>query len=123
MDYYNKVIQSRAKSTSYAKTKGNHRTPRAATADHNVQLLNAKKVKDPEGATVTTAAQNASLALTILFMIFMILSMALIVYVCVLWDEVKKADSEPIKGELEIAPSADKAEKIEGESGAKALVP
>ena len=87
-------------------------------------MLNAKKVKDPEGATVTTAAQNASLALTILFMIFMILSMALIVYVCVLWDEVKKADAEPIKGELEIAPGAgDKAEKIEGESGAKALVP
>jgi hypothetical protein len=87
-------------------------------------LLNAKKIAAPDGATVTTAAQNASLALTILFMIFMILSMALIVYVCVLWDEVKKADSEPIKGELEIAPGgADKADKIDGESGAKALVP
>lgn len=91
-------MQARGKANdakTFVLSKGNHRHVRAATADHKVQLLKGKVAKDPEGTTVTTAAQNASLALTILFMIFMILSMALIVYVCVLWDEVKKADAAP----------------------------
>jgi hypothetical protein len=53
-------------------------------------------------------------------MIFMILSMALLVYVCVLWDELKKAERGP-ESNIEIGPGGDKFKA--GPSTAKALVP
>jgi hypothetical protein len=59
LDYYKNVVKKRG-AASNAKTdvidKGNHRTVRNAAKEHNVQLLNAKPVVEPEGATVTTAA-------------------------------------------------------------------
>lgn len=123
LDYYKNVVAKRGKAsdaTTDVIAKGNHRLVRPATALHKVQLLKAKPMVEPDGTTVTTAAQNASLALTIIFMIFMILSMALLVYVCVLWDEVKKAENPAPESNIEIGPGGDKAENP---STAKALVP
>jgi len=93
-DYYVNVVKKRAKTDTDAATNGNWRKARDATPAHKLILVKG----DPPATTVaedeTSGAAAASLALTIVFVIVMLIAMALTVYNCVLWEEVKKLDAE-----------------------------
>ena len=79
---------------TFVDTKGNNRFARAATDEHNVQLL---KPKAPTEEVLTQddvdSAESTSLAMIILFCISMFLVVGLTVYVCILHDNLKKAGS------------------------------
>lgn len=113
LDYYKKVIQARAVDGSNVKTTGNHRLSRTPTPENKLKLVKGEPVKIVEGTEVSSAAANASLALTIIFVVVMLVAMALTIYNCVLWEEIKKADNPP-ENNVEIGPggvAADASEK------------
>jgi len=114
LDYYKKIIQSRAKTEANVKTTGNHRLSRAPAAEHKLKLVKGEPKANIELVEVSDSAANASLALTIIFIVVILIAMALTIYNCVLWEELKKAENPP-ESNVEIGPgpgtSPDKTEQ------------
>jgi hypothetical protein len=102
--YYKKMLNAFVEDDSKVKDNGNYRKERAASAEHNLQLLKSAPLVEEVTDDEVDAAQSTSLAMIILFCISMFLVLGLTVYVCILHDQTKNGGSNPSK------PSDDKIE-------------
>jgi len=93
MAYYKKMLKAFADADSKAVENGNYRKERKAGAEHKLQLLSTPAPTEAVTDDDVDSAQSTSLAMIILFCISMFLVLGLTVYVCILHDQVKQAES------------------------------
>jgi len=114
LDYYINVVKKRAVPATKAADNGNFRKVRDATDKHKLIFVKGDPPADDSvQEEETSAAAAAALALTIIFVIVVLIAMALTVYNCVLWEEVKKLESGDADAGAQELAGEDKTKGVE----------